>query len=80
VVLLDINLPGMTGWEVARRLRWEFGNKPLLVALTSCGAEEDVSNSREAGLHLHLTKPADPEQLRALLASIFPIAVRRGTA
>jgi len=69
VVLLDIGLPGMDGWQLARRLRRLEGPKrPLLVALTGHGDEEDLRRSRKAGIDLHLTKPADAARLEALLS------------
>ena len=69
VVLLDIRLPGPDGWEVARRIRgWDAPTRPLLVAVTGYGSEEDLRRSEEAGIDLHLTKPAEPDQLRWLLA------------
>jgi signal transduction histidine kinase/DNA-binding response OmpR family regulator len=68
VVLLDIGLPGMDGYEVARRLRAEEnGSRRLLVALTGYGREEDRRRSQEAGFDHHLAKPVDPEQLLRLL-------------
>jgi signal transduction histidine kinase len=64
VVLLDIGLPRMDGYEVARRLREEPATEhALLVALTGWGQAEDRRRSREAGFDHHLTKPADPETL-----------------
>ena len=67
VVLLDIGLPGVDGYEVARRLR-ESPNPPrLLVALTGYGNEEDRRRTREAGFDLHLTKPVAPQELRRIL-------------
>lgn len=69
VVLLDIGLPGMDGWQLAGRLRGLDGPKrPLLVALTGHGEEADLSRSRKAGIDLHLTKPADAARLEALLS------------
>ncbi|OWK40344.1 response regulator [Fimbriiglobus ruber] len=66
VVILDIRMPGMNGWELARRLR--SGPKPpLLVAVTGCGQEEDRHRSDESGIHLHLIKPVDPAVLVAVL-------------
>lgn len=71
IVLLDIGLPGMDGYEVARRLRaLAAGNQPILVALTGYGREEDYRNSREAGFDHHLTKPIQAEELQAMLAEL----------
>jgi CheY-like chemotaxis protein len=70
VVLLDIGLPGMDGYEVAREIRrLTWGNETLLVAVTGYGQEEDRRCSREAGFDAHLVKPVDPEALRALLSA-----------
>jgi signal transduction histidine kinase len=66
VVLLDIGLPGMDGYEVARQVRGE-GAEPLLVALTGYGQDEDRRRSGEAGFDRHLTKPVNPEELRRVL-------------
>ena len=68
VALLDIGLPRMDGFEVARRLQERPGKKPLLVAVTGYGQEEDHRRSEQAGIDLHLLKPVDPEQLEKLLA------------
>jgi signal transduction histidine kinase/ActR/RegA family two-component response regulator len=69
VVLLDIGLPGMDGYEVARRLRDEAGLKEtLLVAVTGYGQEEDRRRAEQAGFDAHLTKPAHPGELLAVLA------------
>jgi two-component system CheB/CheR fusion protein len=69
MVLLDIGLPGMDGYEVARRLReCEEMRGILLVAITGYGQEEDRRRSREAALDYHLTKPVDPEALQEVLA------------
>lgn len=69
VVLLDIGLPGMDGYEVAQRIRNAVGHQqPLkLVALTGYGQPEDVRKSREAGFDHHLVKPVEPAVLVALL-------------
>lgn len=68
-VLLDIGLPGMDGYEVARRLRAEFPEQPaLLVALTGWGRTEDVERARDAGFDEHLVKPVDIVALRRLLS------------
>ena len=69
VVLLDIGLPQMDGYEVARRLREQVGLKEaLLVAVTGYGQEEDRRQSDAAGFDAHLVKPADPAVLLKLLA------------
>ncbi|HJQ62636.1 MAG TPA: response regulator, partial [Burkholderiales bacterium] len=71
VVLLDIGMPGIDGYEVARRIRSGFpGRRASLVALTGWGQEEDRRRAREAGFDHHLIKPADVETLQALLASL----------
>jgi PAS domain S-box-containing protein len=71
VLLMDIGLPGMSGYEVARRLRQqpETGN-PLLVAVTGYAEDEARRLSRDAGFDHHLVKPVDPEEILALLASV----------
>jgi PAS domain S-box-containing protein len=68
IVLLDIGMPGMTGYEVAERLRAnpEFAGV-LLVALTGWGQESDRHQSRAAGFDHHLVKPVDLEALRELI-------------
>jgi signal transduction histidine kinase/ActR/RegA family two-component response regulator len=70
VVLLDIGLPLLNGYETARRIGDTLGKrKPLLVAITGWGQEEDRRRSRAAGFDHHLVKPIDPAKLCALLAS-----------
>jgi signal transduction histidine kinase len=68
VVLLDIGMPGMDGYEVARRIRGNPANRHIsLIALTGWGQDEDRQRSVAAGFDHHLVKPADIEQLRQLL-------------
>jgi len=75
VALLDVGMPGMDGYEVARRLRREPTlRQVLLVALTGWGKYEDRQRSREAGFDHHLVKPVDLEQLQALLTNRERIA------
>jgi PAS domain S-box-containing protein len=70
VVLLDIGMPGMDGYEVARRLRADATHQGVtLIAITGWGQDDDRRRTREAGFDHHLTKPPDPEQLRLLLSS-----------
>jgi PAS domain S-box-containing protein len=70
IVLLDIGLPGIDGYEVARRLRAlpQF-RSTALIALTGYGQKADRESSRQAGFDHHLTKPVDPERLEALIAN-----------
>ncbi len=71
VVLLDIGMPEMDGYEVARRLRSRPGfEQTLLVALTGWGQQSDRRRSAEAGFDRHLVKPVDPELLEDLLAGV----------
>jgi CheY-like chemotaxis protein len=69
VALIDIGLPRMDGYEVARRIRADVHKKrPLLVAITGYGLPEDRNRSREAGFDMHLVKPVDSTTLAELLA------------
>jgi len=69
VVLLDIGLPGLDGYEVAKRLREEARlAKVLLVALTGYGQEEDRRRARRAGFDHHFTKPVDPTVLYQVIS------------
>jgi CheY-like chemotaxis protein/two-component sensor histidine kinase len=71
MVLLDIGMPGMDGYEVARRLRASpHAPRASLVALTGWGQDEDRKRVREAGFDHHLVKPADLGTLQSLITSI----------
>ncbi len=68
VVLLDIGLPKLNGFEVAKSLRARAdGPRPLLVAITGFGQAEDRARTAEAGFDHHLTKPVDPKLLHTLM-------------
>jgi len=67
VVLLNIGLPGIDGFEVARRLRAQPGKPPFIIAVSGYGQDEDRRRSAEAGVDIHLLKPADPAQLLGIL-------------
>jgi signal transduction histidine kinase len=70
IVLCDIGLPGMDGYELAGRVCQEKGaSKPVLVAITGYGQEEDQRRARKAGFDYHMTKPVDPTALKELLAN-----------
>ena len=68
VLLLDIGLPGMDGYELARRLRQSsLSRDAILIAVTGYGQESDKLRSAQAGFAHHLVKPIDPEALEQLL-------------
>ena len=70
VAVVDIGLPGMNGYEVARRLRLKGPEAPaLLIALTGYGQKEDRARSIQAGFHHHFVKPADPRIIQSAIAS-----------
>ena len=70
VILLDIGLPGMDGYEVAARIQDTFGERrPMLVALTGYGQEDDLRRTKAAGFDHHFVKPLDPHALADLLAA-----------
>ena len=71
LVLLDIGLPKLNGYEACRRIRDQpWGKSMILVALTGWGQEEDRQRSREAGFDGHLVKPLDLDALMRVLASL----------
>jgi PAS domain S-box-containing protein len=71
VVLLDLGMPGMSGYEVARRARTMLTGKPtVLIALTGWGQEDDRRRTREAGFDHHLVKPVEIKTLKALLSEV----------
>jgi DNA-binding response OmpR family regulator len=67
VALLDIGLPQLSGYDIARHIRRTRGDDVLLVAITGWGQEEDRRKAREAGFDHHFTKPADFEVLLELI-------------
>jgi signal transduction histidine kinase len=69
IVFLDIGMPGMDGYEVCRRIRQEQGHDVVVVALTGWGQERNKRESARSGFDAHLTKPADPLVLEAILES-----------
>jgi signal transduction histidine kinase len=73
VVVLDIGLPKLNGYEVARRLRRsaKFADT-LMIALTGYGRHEDQALSAKAGFHHHFVKPADPRAIQAIIANWTP--------
>ena len=75
VVLLDIGLPKMDGFEVIRRLHAPMdGAQPAVIAVTGYGHAEDRRRTKEAGFDHHLTKPVDPREVMAIVASFGNIS------
>jgi PAS domain S-box-containing protein len=71
-VILDIGMPDMTGYEVARRIRAEaWGKSVFLLAITGWGQEEDKERAMAAGFDRHMTKPVDPDTVEQLLRQFF---------
>jgi two-component system, sensor histidine kinase len=74
IALIDIGLPEVDGYEVARRMRALGRRCPYLIALTGYGQPDDVKQARDAGFDAHLLKPIDPDALAHVLS-----AIRRAT-
>ncbi len=75
VALLDIGMPGLSGYEVAQQLRQSHGNSITLIALTGWGQEGDRRAARDAGFDHHLVKPADPDEILRLIGAVQPASV-----
>jgi PAS domain S-box-containing protein len=70
--ILDIGMPDMTGYELARRLRSEpWGQSLLLIAITGWGQQEDKERAKAAGFDRHFTKPVDPDELEQALQALL---------
>jgi CheY-like chemotaxis protein len=68
VILLDIGLPKIDGWEACRRIRQQsWGSDVMVYALTALGQDDDRLKSQEAGFDMHFVKPVDPELLLTVL-------------
>lgn len=76
IVILDIGLPDMDGYSVARKIRSsQGGERTLIVAVTGWGAERDRERSQRAGCNLHLTKPVNFGELEEIIRShLAPVA------
>ena len=80
VAFLDIGLPGMDGYEVARRLRADPVTADIvLAALTGWGREDDKRRSRDVGFDFHLTKPVDQDAINQVLAQFSALDRRPGS-
>ena len=72
--LLDIGLPGMDGYELARRLREDPRTRRVrLIAVTGWGQDGDRARAQDAGFDAHLTKPADPDVVLAAVGAVQPM-------
>lgn len=72
VAILDIALPDIDGYEVARLAREELSTPPRLVAITGLGSPSDRTDALNAGFEAHFVKPVDSHQLESLLLSFLP--------
>ncbi|HEX6996898.1 MAG TPA: PAS domain S-box protein [Gammaproteobacteria bacterium] len=72
VILLDLGMPGIDGFEVCRRLREQPGPAPTIVALTGWGREQDLARTKQAGFDAHLVKPVDRAALARLIEQVAP--------
>jgi len=71
IIFLDIGMPDMDGWQLARRLRDQLGTDTVrIVAVTGFGAKEDYLRSRKAGFDAHVQKPVDMSLLQSILAQM----------
>ena len=77
VVLLDIGMPRLSGYDVARRIRAARGNAVLMVAITGWGQEDDRQRARDAGFNYHFTKPVDFDMLLDLIDREAPRGAAR---
>lgn len=78
VVLLDLGIPRLNGYEICRRLRTRpWGRAATMIAITGWGQEEDRRRSEAAGFDRHFVKPVDPDELASLLAAL---PARRGVS
>ena len=76
IVLLDIGMPKLSGYDVARQLRAARGGSVLIVAITGWGQEDDRQRARESGFDHHFTKPVDFDALLELIDRTAPRAAR----
>ena len=72
-VFLDLNMPGLTGLDLARILRKKYGwNKLRIVAVTALASDEHRTATREAGFDSHVIKPLDMQLLESMIHTLFP--------
>jgi CheY-like chemotaxis protein len=81
VVLIDIGMPGMDGFEVIRRLRADFRERPMiLITVTGYGQEEDIRNYKTAGFDAYLLKPVQLDELQNAIAAAVLSGAAAGAA
>lgn len=73
VCLIDLNMPGMNGDELATKLRYQLNDPVVLVAITAMSDEQSQQRIRDAGFDLHLVKPVDPTNLIAVVDRLFHV-------
>ena len=69
IAILDISMPSMNGYELARELRRRFGDEVVLIALTALSQLEDKGRAREAGFNHHMVKPAELDAFHELICA-----------
>jgi CheY-like chemotaxis protein len=71
--LVDLGMPNMNGYLLARKLReWRWTRDAVLIAVTGWGGDKERERAKDAGFDHHLLKPAQPEQIAELLATVRP--------
>jgi CheY-like chemotaxis protein len=81
MVLLDIGMPRLNGYDAARRIRAErWGKSIMVVAMTGWGQDEDKRRASEAGFDRHFTKPVDPSEIEQLIAGLRSGSSRKSLA
>lgn len=77
VVILDLAMPGMDGYELARQLRQLDPEKPIIIAHSGYCTEADVRRALDAGCNYHLAKPAEPDEVQGLLEAYERLLLRK---
>ena len=77
LIMLDVVMPGIDGYETCRRIRQRVGKDVYVIAMTGWGQERDKQEARRAGFDEHLTKPVDPAALKDVLAHAGVVTAAR---
>jgi CheY-like chemotaxis protein len=78
IAFLDIGMPGIDGYELARAFRKRYGERILLVAVSAYGSPQHRHKSREAGFDAHVQKPVDAKIVESMLATVLASRLGRG--